>query len=680
MQTIFLRCSLLLALVSSLAPLSFADLACTNQPTDTAAIQAAVNVGGPLRITGTCNTSSGTVQINKPVAITGGATFNAARSVVFSVNADTVSISGMIFNGKGVYLSGITRQYFTFVENKVWNITDGSDGLNSAAVLRFSHLDRNNFYNIAPPNFVNYKSAGDMTGSGMNLLPGLDNTTVEDNVFDLISADGVHAAWDTITTVKYYFETKNVSLSYNLGSRIHRALLEIQTATRTTCGPAYNLPCHFGPISSSNFKVAGNYNKSPHLGFWNSFGFSLVPGNGGVFINNAAINTLVQPGRMAWAQETAATGDLLVQGNVYATSPGATPWLSTVVMGGGRAGTTWTFVNNILCTPGEMTNNFGKEGPYHANRDVIQYNVRSNVCPNAETLNTSAIALNVEDSTAAGSNRTWKASVVSTLPIKFVDYYLDNAPAAFARQEIQDVNTNFANDRKWLYHGTTEVSKLTGTHNLRVVATDVSNAAKTVSRNFSVDGSVVISEPDEPPVVTVPPPVVIAPAVTRVGGWLPSTGGPAAMDLIQDRDGTLVASATATGAGAAYALIKPVPDLKPKSAYVLTVTGSQSKAGAGLNASIGSLSAAPVTFGQPLAFTTGDTVTDSQLRLDITGFGTGDVLRVAAAVTPASTAPVVTVPAPSCDVTVTFTPVTVKCASGSTCPVSGSYSGSATCH
>jgi hypothetical protein len=71
-----------------------------------------------------------------------------------------------------------------------------------------------------------------------------------------------------------------------------------------------------------------------------------------------------------------------------------------------------------------------------------------------------------------------------------VSFFLDSSTSPIAApQELQDLNTNFATDKKWLYHATFGTSELaSGAHTLRAVATDVSGASSVATTTFTVGG------------------------------------------------------------------------------------------------------------------------------------------------------------------------------------------------
>ena len=109
---------------------------------------------------------------------------------------------------------------------------------------------------------------------------------------------------------------------------------------------------------------------------------------------------------------------------------------------------------------------------------VSQYNYQNgNSCPAGSNLTSSNISLGFtsadNQSIPSGGNGTWSLYVVSNLSIRHVQFLLDGSTTPIATQEIQDVNSNFGNDQKWLYHVTTNTSALaSGTHTITALAED----------------------------------------------------------------------------------------------------------------------------------------------------------------------------------------------------------------
>jgi hypothetical protein len=491
-------------------------VACSNTIADRASIQHAVDSGGLVTLTGTCELSAGTVNVNKAVQINGTANLLASAGAMLTINVDNVSVAGLTFTGTtAVHVTASPPTYshtgISVTHNTIRNVTNGGDGMDFDAIMKHSHVDNNIIQNIAPPGFSGatfaslgfpgcfaLPSACDMAGGGITGLAGWDNSTIENNRMDLISGDGIHIAWDAISTPTFYFVTSNVSTSYNRFTRIHRISLEVQGQTHSTCGPEYNLPCQY-MITGTNYKAAGNFTTNLFLGYDNTYGFSFVPTNSGWYINNTATNTNTSSSatlNLGFAME-AAGGNILIQGNVLASDliPSQSPhggWGASIVLGGSPSNGqpyTYTVQNNVLCTDSELAGDFQHEGPFTA-KTVIQYNDRANTCAPTGHLNASSIAVTfIGSGVIDGSTQTWKNAVVSALSIKNVQYFLDGSNSAIATQEVSDVNTSFSMNKQFLYHGTLDVSHLSGTHSLTVLATDVSGYTQKATTTFTANGT-----------------------------------------------------------------------------------------------------------------------------------------------------------------------------------------------
>jgi hypothetical protein len=498
---------------------------CMNNPVhDPKMLQNAVMRSGRVSVTGSCNfTAADGVNLTRPIVISGNATFTlngrsglndsqgAGSNVAFHVNADGVTISHLTFTrGVAAHLYGPVRQHFTFTNNKVTD-TNANNAIIFDGVLQYSLIDSNTFYYIARDNFLSETYAGlgfpgawsvhgdTESGSAIAGWGGLDHTQVTNNSLDVIGGDGFHLGWNSIAGTSAYFMTTGVSISYNQFNRVHRMGIEVQDVFSggNTCGPAGNEQCQYANIHGDGIKIAGNYFHDPFLPYTNTYGYSLaVNHKNGLYINNAAIENTSTSGQasIGYGIEAMGWGGVLVQGNVimsdYLTGGSEHGWDPNIIFGGSRQQDVFTAQNNILCGDKELTIGLGSEGAaaYALGKVNAKYNYRANTCLNAGRLTASKITLAFEGSSVAQDNRTLRFSVVSLLPIKFVRFFLNGAPVPLATQELQDLNNNFANDRKWLYHVSIHQESLTNaTANvLTAIATDVSGATQTVSHSFTL--------------------------------------------------------------------------------------------------------------------------------------------------------------------------------------------------
>jgi hypothetical protein len=474
---------------------------CTNAVGDAGSIQSAVNAGGAVSISGVCTLQSTVISIGNSVTITGNAQLNSTGSFVFVIWADNVSISGLTFNGAGLYLIEIPQQTgFTFTNNTVQN-TNGNDGVVVDGVLRASNISGNTFSSIAPNGFASatYTSLGfggcysrggcDTPGVAIQIFGGIDQTTIDNNSFDLIANDAMHIGWNIIAADANYFLTKNNDISYNKFSRVHRIGIEAQAIwSYPYCGVNRAYACDSSHDFSTNTTIKGNYFHDAFLTYVESYAYSLALWGSGQYVNNAGIANITTGQTPGFAMEDMGN-NVLTQGNVLAADyiPGAQPhgWGGDIVYGSQRAGTTFTTQNNVLCGDQAVALNFGIE-PNSGGAKVNTNNYLSNSCPNAGSLTRSAFTLAFISPATSAINGTWHLAAVSALPIKYVQFFLDGAVNPIATQEIQDLSTTFASDRKWLYHAAVNTSTLgAGNHTVIAKATDVAGATQSVSQSFS---------------------------------------------------------------------------------------------------------------------------------------------------------------------------------------------------
>jgi hypothetical protein len=288
------------------------------------------------------------------------------------------------------------------------------------------------------------------------------------------------------------FVGHNVSISYNTLTRIHRIGIEIQGTSNYPSG------CPGGcliKVSVAGLQVKGNYVHLPAWAYYNTYGYSLAEaatGSNDQFLNNTAIGEPASPGQgnqLAYGMELAHddSGEL-IQGSVIASglpnNLGWNPYLQTYPSGSTNINN--TFTNNLLCGTPSSGTKIGGGGKYSS----IANNL-SSTCPAGVGTATSSIVSAFtsanNQSFPTGGNGTWSLYVISNLSIRYVQFFLDGSNTPIATQELQDVNTNFANDRKWFYHGTINTSSLAaGTHTVTATTTDVSGVSQTVNQSFLV--------------------------------------------------------------------------------------------------------------------------------------------------------------------------------------------------
>jgi len=273
--------------------------------------------------------------------------------------------------------------------------------------------------------------------------------------------------------------------------------IEAQGVTNYVNCTSPNVPANCSDLShlySSNFKVAGNYAHDFFQSYVNTYAYSIVTVHDQQIINNTGtannINTAGNSS-LGYAQETSGH-NTLSQGNVYASdyfnAQNPHGWGAVITLGGSGGGANPTAItqNNYVCTDQVANTAFTHESTGNLYPTVVQYNYTANTCAKAGQLTTSSIAPTYVGTTTSGTQQTFNFSVVSTLSVRNVQFFLDGSSTPVATQELSDLNTNFANDTKWNYHVSIDTGTLGGgNHTLRAVFTDVSGASQSVTQNVS---------------------------------------------------------------------------------------------------------------------------------------------------------------------------------------------------
>jgi hypothetical protein len=496
---------------------------CANASSDLSLIQTAVNGGGSVNISGNCAVSSGSININEAVSIAGPATIIASPSATnysFLINVDNVSITGLTFVAAGIHLTGANstlRSNVNVKNNTFRDFTMNPIGhtMNAAVwvdpVWRNSTFSGNTLTNLWYGGFSN-TNAGNVCSLGGSTLcdnkketlyfygvffnGGLDNTQIESNSFSQISGDAIKGFNNGLSAVSGGYQAAGMSVSYNTFTYIHRMGIEIQNCTSPggTCNGLANV--YLNP------KIAGNYLHSPAWGFIDTYAFSLpVMGTGNQFINNAAIGDFIgnatgTTARLGYAFEEPPgngccganvwNGSAVEQGNLIASDGNPRDltnagWFAGFVNDGSASPQAHQY--NVMCGPNwnETIVNAPKLN------EVDQYNYKSAACPSGSgaSLFASNVTAQLGSPIASLTQETLPLAVVSALPIRNVQFSVDGA--SIGVQEIADPNSNFQNDRKWLYHATASRATVpSGGHTLTAVVTDVSGSSQTYTERFTM--------------------------------------------------------------------------------------------------------------------------------------------------------------------------------------------------
>jgi hypothetical protein len=501
---------------------------CSNSPADVGAIQHAVNRGGTVNVAGTCSLGTAQISINKAVALIGPATMVASSSYVgwtFIENVDDVTFSSLTFTNAGVHVTGsfdTKRTNVNFVNCAFQQFNASVASSPKAAAVLIDPIWKNSAYAQNTTTDVWYGGWANTNNSNANSLwgwgnaqrnethallvfGGLDNTRIEYNTFKQISGNGVKVFGNGLSSKQLGYTAFGVSISYNTFELIHRMGIEIQNMT----GPnGCTGGCDGFGLNYARAKFAGNNFHTPAYVYLGTFGYSIaVMGTQHLIINNAAIqdlvgNPTVPLGRNGFAfEEPPGTpccgtnvwnGSASIQGNVIAGDPNPAAsrdpgWYAAFAAYGAAA--PQRHENMVMCGPGN--NHFIGNS---SNNDISRYNYTGNTCPagSGASLYSSDIRptwiSSDRQSFGSGEKGAWNLAVISNLPVRNVQFFVDDSNKAAATQEVQDVNPNFGSDRKWLYHTEIDNSSLSaGSHKITATATDVAGHSTNVSRSFIVE-------------------------------------------------------------------------------------------------------------------------------------------------------------------------------------------------
>jgi len=400
-------------------------------------------------------------------------------------------------------------------------------------------ISNNYFYNLWWPAYTSSANPCDKTpGNGnKNCSPpgiywgrGIDNTTIDNNFFFQIGGNPIKGFDDWFAGhTKPYTATKIV-ISNNDIQWYGRIAIENQ-------GQVGNCPggCDAGAHWSNGAVISGNFVHNMAAppggpGLDGQFAYSLFWADNAKIINNTAINAKTHPcgTSLSLAYEWAGFNGSVFQGNVAKSVSGSPTteychggWAKSVTTGftslankfGIPACTyatcTVNYANNIYVNSSiPASDNWGiNEGGHQtycygggAGKSVSCDQVTYVHAADYQSDSTSAINAISESSSLSAAfaspdrqifskagNIRWKLSVVSNLSVRGVTFCLDQCAAPIATQQIQDVNPEFAKDRKWLYHVDLDISSLKpGTHIITATASDAAGSNQKVTRQFVV--------------------------------------------------------------------------------------------------------------------------------------------------------------------------------------------------
>jgi hypothetical protein len=362
-------------------------------------------------------------------------------------------------------------------------------------------------------------------GTGWEFEGGIANADISYNFVDWTGNDGMHANWGDALSNNWFHVSDHVYVHNNMFNRIQRISIEMQAVSSSCDGGCKS----FSP--GSDYQVYSNYDAVHFIPSSVMMSWSI---NNDYKVQQLLNNTSTQPNSTDLRQgsfygncfEVAISGGVF-QGNVCAIdfqsraggNKGFGGYVSESTTG---TGYTVNIQNNIMAGPEATIDHTTcyPATPYTANpcnvpsasndcSHQIRYwqgegcdgyirptlifgsDYRAETAWNAGSLTNSNITTTLTSpNNQSFPNRgtgTWSGNVVSALSIDYVAFYVDNNTTPVAKQRIQDINTNFATNRQWLYHGSFDTGSLTsGSHTITMTARDVKGAKKSATQTFTV--------------------------------------------------------------------------------------------------------------------------------------------------------------------------------------------------
>jgi hypothetical protein len=326
---------------------------------------------------------------------------------------------------------------------------------------------------------------------------GLDHTVISNNSFDEMENDSMHFFSQGTGANNGGYTASGVVISNNVFTRQHRMSIEYQDfSSSTACAGG----CNNSAPTTTGTVIKNNYYHLPAWPYYGSFPYSIATQayNAHIINNTAIVESAVDPNNanhlLGYAFEMFATNTgLLLQGNLVSSISNVqnttTPHIWALAVANyppGSASNVYT--NNLFCghIQSPIISNYG------THTATYNYATNTGTCPGGVGTTRSSISLAFtspnNQALLQGDTGTWNVSVVSNFSINHLQFFIDSSSTPVVTQEIQDVNTNFANDLMWLYHASIDTSGITpGSHTLTATATDVSGALQTISQSFTVN-------------------------------------------------------------------------------------------------------------------------------------------------------------------------------------------------
>ncbi|MBV9269111.1 MAG: hypothetical protein JO061_23275 [Acidobacteriaceae bacterium] len=440
------------------------------------------------------------------------ATLSGGNLLILWLDGNNITIDGLVVDGGTISFAGTgTTQYtgFVFTNNIISNYTapcpEYCPSALAATAIRHSFIDSNVFSNLWPngwPSQPEVRQCGsqqsvDCWGPTAMHFYSIDGTTISNNIFDKIASDSIAIDFETTLSTHFpggpYTTTSN-NIAYNTFTHQRRIPIEIQTRSAGACPEG---PCNTSIPATDGLQVKGNFVHSWTFPFYDSW-LSIVPdgSRNGYYINNTWIANVDPEGHVgtfqAPCQETSGD-DVTVQATVCgARTDLASSWSTGFAIGRGSSQSTVTIQNIVQCGKIQNSTTFETADSFRPTARYRYNYISAAVCPGGDA-NVDQSSIQIAFTSPGnqqfplGADAAWRVSVISNLSIKWVDFLIDGAASPLKRQELSDVNGNFASDRSWLYHATINTSAFgSGTHTITAKAIDVAGSVQAATQTFQV--------------------------------------------------------------------------------------------------------------------------------------------------------------------------------------------------
>jgi hypothetical protein len=496
---------------------------CNNNPADHSRLQRALKSAAPgatIAVKGTCALGASQIVFGSGLTIQGAGSngntsghgsrsntiinYNGPAGYALMSAGSGNTINDITFNGGGLNLTSELTGGWTITNNTFENITNIGSVTNAAAIYisgiigpdskgRKNAISNNQFTNIwnkgyPTLNRPNNDEPDSISGCGIWWYNGIAETIIDGNFFSQIGFNAIKGFNDGMYNPLWDHRGTGVVISNNDIQLYHRIGIEVQGCGRGGCNGV------FVPLDGSI--VSGNFIHDPAPMANSTWPSSLLLGGShSQVINNTM--TLNTTGTSCYDHAYGIEGGMrggITNGNVVSSvmgvcagSPDKTYGSDAYVSDSYGAGTNY-YQNNLLCGPGQPQA-LGLN--LTAAKDIFQYNYQAANCPTSGNLAVSNLSVGFvsakDQSISKGMEATWSVAVISILSVRKCEFFIDGSNVPVVVQQLQDINSNFGNDRQWRYHAKINTAALVpGKHTITAEATDAAATKGSARQNFTV--------------------------------------------------------------------------------------------------------------------------------------------------------------------------------------------------